>query len=199
MAKGRSPGRRRIGRATALSQSPEKPRPQKPRLIVTPERGGNGQRVRLRIGEEQILLGRRGPEEVTSLRNLVRSRLHLWDDLLEVWVPTPSLLLRMTQAGAPDLSQLRGFRELGEFRPLVAPALDDPSLWTRTALGALNDMPLIFGVVREGAEVFWVLPLERRAFFKATPREFVATAPELFAALGIDRLIDYLRGSGVDR
>jgi hypothetical protein len=166
----------------------------RPRLTVVKHPGGTDHFPTLKIGEEHILFGQMSVDEVKRLRSLIRRRLHVWNDLFEVWVPTPRLLLRLTQAGAPDLSNVQGFRRLGDFQPLADPKLDDPSLWTKTTLGAPGGKSLVFGARREGDSVFWVVPVEGRAFFQVTPKELTLAEPELFGALGVDRLIDYLRG-----
>lgn len=165
------------------------------RLTVSRRLGDAGQRAILRILDEWVLLGDLNADEIQNLQRLVRGNLHLWDMSLEVWVPTPSLLLRLSQAGLPDLSTSRGFRQLAEFRPLATPALEDPWLWRKTTLGSATREGLVFGVRKEGNDIYWLLPLEDRAFFKLRPAALTAVDPGLFGALGIDRLLQFLRAT----
>jgi hypothetical protein len=166
----------------------------KPRLVAGRNPGGVGFQARLEIGEEWILFGGLSSEESKQLRKLIKSHLRLWADLLEVWVPTPKLLFRLTHSGAPELSSIQGFRKLCEFQPLVNPTVEDPSLWTRATLGSQVNSDMVFGVCRGEGEVYLVFPLEGRAYFQFGPRELAEIEPGLFGALGIDRFIDFLRG-----
>jgi hypothetical protein len=166
----------------------------KPRLIAGRNPGGVGVQARLEIGEEWILFGGLSSEESKQLRKLIRSHLRLWADPLEVWVPTPKLLFRLTHSNAPELSSIQGFRKLCEFQPLVNPTIEDPSLWTRTTLGSQVNSDMVFGVCRGEGGVRLVFPLEGRAYFQFVPRELAEIEPGLFGALGIDRFIDFLRG-----
>ncbi len=147
----------------------------------------------MRIGDEWVLLGEMTADELEHLRQLVKDHLRPWDATLELWVPTPSLLFRLSQNNLPDLSTIHGFRRLAEFRPLVTPALDDSWLWKRTTLAAAKDEGFVFGVQAEGNDIYWLLPLENRAFFHLPPAVLTAIEPGLFGVLGIDRLIQFLR------
>jgi hypothetical protein len=177
-----------------FGQEPRTPLARKPRLVSGRNPVGVGFQARLEIGEEWILFGGLSSEESKQLRKLIKSHLRLWADLLEVWVPTPKLLFRLTHSGAPELSSIQGFRKLCEFQPLVNPTTEDPSLWTRTTLGSRANRDLVFGVCRGEGEVYLVFPLEGRAYFQFGPRELAEIEPGLFGALGIDRFIDFLRG-----
>lgn len=161
--------------------------------------GLHGWRSAIEIGDSWILVGELNSDEVRSLRELVEGSLYAWDEPLEVWVPTASLLLRLVHPGAPDLSSLDGFRRLGEFPPLADPDLDDDRLWERTTLASLARQGTAFGVRREGRTVFWLLPVEGWGFFKVTPGRLVSVEPGLFGALGVDRLIDFLRADHPNR
>ena len=152
-----------------------------------------GWRSTIQIGDSWVLVGELSTDEILHFRQLVNGSLHAWDDPLEVWVPTASLLLRLVRNGAPDLSTLDGVRRLGDFRPLADPDLDDTRLWEPTTLASLAKRGTGFGVRREEGTVYWLLPLEGWGFFKITPLELISIEPGLFAALGIDRLIDFLR------
>lgn len=165
------------------------------RLTVDRHRGSAGSRATLQVGDEWVLLGELSADELRHLRRLVSGSLHLWDSSREVWVPTPSLLFRLSHSDLPDLSTIHGFRRLADFRPLAVPALDDTWLWRRTTLGAVTGEGLVFGVRKEGGAIYWLLPLEDRAFFQLTPAELTAVDPGLFGILGIDRLIQYLRSA----
>lgn len=169
--------------------------PEKVGVTLSPPRGGARARATLRILDEWVLLGDLSVEELHHLRRIVKDHLHLWDPSLEVWVPTPSLLFRLSQAGLPDLSTVNGFRRLAEFRPLAVPALDDAWLWRRTTLGAAVGEGLVFGVRKAGDAIYWLLPLEDRAFFQLPPAELSAVDPGLFGVLGVDRLIQFLRAA----
>lgn len=203
------PGVRRIGvrpeGATSVTadspagrggRSPEPPRePVRPHLTVSGGTGPLRWRSTVQIGDSWVLVGELTTDEILHFRQLVNGNLYAWDDPLEVWVPTPSLLFRLVHHGAPDLSSLDGFRQLGQFRPLAEPDLDDTRLWKRTSLASLAETGVGFGVRREDGIVYWLLPLERWGFFKVTPLELISVEPGLFGALGVDRLIDFLRGS----
>lgn len=165
------------------------------RLTVDRRKGHGGRRALLQLGEEWVILGELNDDELRRLRGLVKDGLSLWDTSLEIWVPTPSLLFRLNQSGLPDLSTVKGFRRLAEFHPLAAPVLDDPWLWKRTTLGSVTGGDLVFAVRKEEGTIYWLLPVGDRAFFKLRPAVLTAIEPGLFAALGIDRLIDFLRGS----
>jgi hypothetical protein len=186
--KGRKAARSRFDQETRA------PLTGKPRLVAGRNPGGVGFQARLEIGEEWILFGGLSAEESKQLRKLIKSHLHLWVGLLEVWVPTPKLLFRLTHASAPELSSIQGFRKLCEFQPLVNPTTEDPSLWTKTTLGSQAHSDMVFGIHRGESEVSLVFPLEGRAYFQFGPRELAEIEPGLFGALGIDRFIDFLRG-----
>lgn len=165
------------------------------RLTVSRRKGRTDQRAALRVGDEWVLLGELSAEELHHLQRLVRDGLHLWEPSLEVWVPTPSLLFRLSHSDLPDLSTISGFRRLAGFAPLAAPALDDSWLWRKTTLGAVTGEGFVFGVRKEEDAIYWLLPLEDRAFFRLTPGALTAVDPGLFGVLGIDRLIQYLRAA----
>jgi hypothetical protein len=182
------------GARSRFGQETRAPPTGKPRLVAGRNPGGVGFQARLEIGEEWILFGGLSAEESKQLRKLIKSHLRLWADLLEVWVPTPKLLFRLTHAGAPELSSIHGFRKLCEFQPLVNPTTEDPSLWTRTTLGSQLHSDMVFGICRGEGGAHLVFPLEGRAYFQFDPRELAEIEPGLFGALGIDRFIDFLRG-----
>lgn len=149
----------------------------------------------MRIGDEWVLLGELNDGELAHLRHLIKAHLRVWDTSLELWVPTSSLLFRLGQNNLPDLSTIQGFRRLAEFRPLTAPSLNDSWLWRRTTLAAAGDEGFVFGVQAEGNDIYWLLPLESRAFFRLPPTVLTAVEPGLFGVLGIDRLIQFLRAA----
>lgn len=165
------------------------------RLTVSRGKDRADQRATLQLGDEWVLLGELSGDELSHLQPLVKDGLHLWDPSLEVWVPTPSLLFRLSHSDLPDLSTISGFRRLADFGPLAHPVLEDSWLWRQTTLGEATGEGFVFGVRRTEDTIYWLLPLEDRAFFELTPAALTTVDPGLFGILGIDRLIQYLRAA----